>query len=111
MRIENALPGGSGDTASEEASCRVSQAQYTESLLKHAGSLARVLNERRVEQGLDRLAQRFVTADNPEGFWLRVTSHMAQWVVPTWAPHKAFEDAQVSYCRSMTPDKIATRPV
>jgi hypothetical protein len=111
MRLEEALPGGGGNAAFEGANQCVFKAEYTDNLLKHAGEIARALNAKRVEQGLDRLAQRFVTADNPEGFWLRVTSHMAQWVVPMWAAHKAFEDAQVSYVRTMDPDEIATRPV
>jgi len=78
----------------------------TSQLLRYAGELARALNAKRVELGVDNLAQKFVTADHSE-FYLRVTSHMAQWIVPYWLDHSAFDQAQVSYLRSMTPREHA----
>jgi hypothetical protein len=112
MRHENMAPGGSSLTAFEE-SCHIPSLVngYTDLLLKHAGSIARALNEQRIAEGREWIAKVFHTNDNPSGFFVRVTSHEARWFVPMWEDDSAFDAAQVNYCRATDPRDYATRPV
>lgn len=98
----------SDTTAHEEAVYASNGADgYTDLLLRHHNAICRALNSKRIEEGRSWLSKKFITRDNPEGFFLRITPHEARYIIPRWARYDQFVDAEVNFCRVMDPLAVA----